>query len=70
MTEAEATTKWCPHAKNRDGGNRFTSTRGDAGCLDQNCMCVASRCMSWRWAYVGGKLTDSGHCGLADDAPP
>lgn len=64
MTEDEAKTKWCPHARERaaqgmpDGGGNRTPY-GDAGdgpaaddyTREQAMLfpCIGSACMAWRW---------------------
>lgn len=57
MTEAQAKTKWCPHARVRDAGvpaavNRLSNRA-------EECLCVGSECMVWRGTPM------SGWCGLA-----
>lgn len=48
MTEKEAITKWCPHARvpdddpNTGGNNRWIRK-------DDECLCIGSACMAWRW---------------------
>ena len=52
MTEEEARTKWCPHVRFPDAGNRSEY---------YNSKCIASDCMMWKIANSGSK---EGHCGL------
>ncbi|AWJ93269.1 hypothetical protein Sp245p_25945 (plasmid) [Azospirillum baldaniorum] len=58
MTEEQARTKWCPHARqtgvtNRDGGMCATANRaGSEHYGVENCNCIASGCMAWRWVRV------------------
>lgn len=58
MTEEEAKTKWCPHARyviddsgagpspGYPTGNRFGGHEPSEG----RCLCIASSCMAWRWS--------------------
>lgn len=51
MTEEQAKTKWCPFA-NRDAlGNRTVDDEGKPATF-VGCRCIASTCMTWRWANV------------------
>jgi hypothetical protein len=68
-TEVEAGQRWCPHAREATPvgkgkkdiaiGNRYLTMKDDypnpAGAR-----CIASHCMSWRWAGA-----ERGYCGLA-----
>jgi hypothetical protein len=47
LTEAEAKTKWCPQIRFDPAGGGLWNNRGDS---DGRCRCIASECMSWRWA--------------------
>jgi hypothetical protein len=78
LTEAEARDRWCPFARaanfdhdahlpagsvpvviNRWGhGNERSRPHGD-------CMCLASRCMAWRWQGSEDRPERRGYCGLA-----
>ena len=71
LTETEAREKWCPMAR-VDGANRTSH------CEELNgAMCIASRCMMWRWfdSPVRGAFREAEHgtprperrgfCGLA-----
>jgi hypothetical protein len=69
MTEDEAKTKWCPHARVLDGsppGGAGVNRKGpEAGVY-----CIASGCMAWRWSYSpetaeGNDVEPEGYCGLA-----
>ena len=73
MTEDEALTKWCPHARiaNRDldaepappAYNRLSFGEGAFDASDYaTTLCVGSHCMAWRWT---GYAEISGYCGLA-----
>lgn len=57
MTEDEAKTKWCPHARVWNG-------EGTAYNRDFNHgeSCFGSACMMWRWNSIA-KI--EGYCGLA-----
>jgi hypothetical protein len=48
MTEDEAKTKWCPHARH---GQPDTHTYRGANIIAVNtdAKCIASQCMAWRW---------------------
>lgn len=77
MTEDEAKTKWCPHARVGNGGNRDTIPSATAY------FCRASACMAWRWKFRDTtsdhhpmmavypqpkrtyERTEDGYCGLA-----
>ncbi|KAA1057196.1 hypothetical protein [Azospirillum argentinense] len=48
MTEEEARTKWCPHAR-QSTDNFTTYNRSESGKVDDSCNCVASDCAAWRW---------------------
>jgi hypothetical protein len=60
VTENEARTKWCPHARDADlGGNRDSS-----GEQPQVATCIGSQCMAWRWLQTT-KHSGRGYCGLS-----
>jgi len=77
MTEDEAKTKWCPHA--RIEINRVPATDNPKDPL-AGVYCIGSECMAWRWgerletereAYMRGtdlrrtlQSTTDGFCGL------
>jgi hypothetical protein len=75
MTEAEAKTKWCPHARlqtswsSPQGGVALAGiNRWEKG----NAKCIASECMAWRWTGRYDTRTEpkvttlpTGYCGLA-----
>lgn len=44
VSEAEASNKWCPYAK--DG----STNRNPAGGALMATFCIGSACMAWRWA--------------------
>ena len=66
MTDKEAKTKWCPFSRivRQDGDERkFLNTgpfnrlslenppeSAQTMCEDENCSCIGSQCMAWRWA--------------------
>lgn len=45
LTEQEARTKWCPHARQDDNVGIFRNALHD----DNGFACIASECMAWRW---------------------
>ncbi|WP_133255487.1 hypothetical protein [Phenylobacterium soli] len=50
MTQEEAKTKWCPHARPagwEDPGG-FNRDRDGGACITSKC--IASACMAWRWS--------------------
>ena len=54
MTENEAKTKWCPHARvttyAMDDGPGMTATnKTSGGAIRDGARCIASQCMAWRW---------------------
>lgn len=55
MTEDEAKTKWCPFSRqavvvSRDLGTAATTNRdGGEHYGAENCLCIGSACMAWRW---------------------
>lgn len=71
MDPEVALTRWCPFATSQipvvdkktvtaigaTAGNRIPNTSGDP---DRDCLCIASRCMAWRWSD-----NFTGYCGLA-----
>lgn len=70
MTEDDAKTKWCPHARvvtyAADGEPLMTATnRVSGGVLRAGSDCIASACMSWRWTQRSGTPRNHGYCGLA-----
>ena len=77
LTEDEAKTKWCPHARNLHQWNEEAAPNRDADDKPIS-RCIASACMAWRWredggyrqtkdgTWVSGNVTDAiGFCGLA-----
>lgn len=58
MTEQEALTKWCPHA--RVDADSVPANRNADGLPDRGSMCLASGCMMWRTTS-----SQHGYCGLA-----
>ncbi len=82
MREEEAKEKWCPFSRQlgtltsiSDGEivSMGTQNRGhQMGGPLQNCMCIGSACMAWRWEGAeGGRMLNPtnkdhpGYCGLA-----
>ena len=53
MTEEEAKTKWCPHARAQNG-NETTAINRYRNGIDPECLCVGSACMAWRWTERRG----------------
>lgn len=72
MTEAEAKEKWCPFVRQMHAQFELSFNRMHPGGIAENCNCIASDCMAWRW-YVDPlvrELVDNppkrvGFCGLA-----
>jgi len=71
VTEGEAKTKWCPHARvhygSIDGVNRGTPA------IDSGSRCIGSACMAWQWIdqmtatddeYEFKSVRTGGFCGL------
>ena len=64
LTEDEAKTKWCPHARqavdtSRDPAMAATANRDGTGHYGaDNCNCIAAGCMAWRWAGWVNVLAD------------
>ena len=57
LTEEQARTKWCPFARtiaqHHTGYgtvNRYMTSEGRGGGPFQDCLCIASDCMWWRWS--------------------
>lgn len=57
-TEAEAKTKWCPEARiiafnTRLGDHSSVAGNGTSekeNVISRSTLCIASKCMHWRWA--------------------
>jgi len=77
LTEEQAREKWCPEARLTEisdtgalgtyAHNRIIVGRNDHTPVLSGCLCIASRCMMWRWAepILDGKNARQGYCGLA-----
>ena len=78
MTEDEAKTKWCPHARASNAYAELGTSvnRGSKGDADKDCLCLGSICMAWRWLLTPEEAkenndnelledTEAGYCGLA-----
>lgn len=71
MTEEEAKTKWCPHARVGSAISGLGAMNSDfrEGPVPE-AYCRGSECMAWRWEF-GPKESKrmgtppSGYCGLA-----
>jgi len=72
-TESEASKKWCPFVRysGEDGGSYNRHAHHEKGIINnpEQCRCIASQCMAWRW-YVDEEGNDLDHsfggfCGLA-----
>lgn len=61
ITEEEARTKWCPHARGaapfsfRDSETAVTSNRVWNAEPLEGTTCIGSRCMAWRWDDEGNR---------------
>jgi hypothetical protein len=68
LTDAEAKMKWCPMARAGDERSdvRIPVNR-NGNAPDQDCYCITSTCMAWRWeAYRKPDDRDGekrGYCG-------
>ena len=49
MTEQEARTKWCPMVRANISGNSNGAFNRDG----DDCACIASDCIMWRWVPAG-----------------
>ena len=65
LLEPDAREKWCPFVRTAwalnasdESAALCTANRGNT---DNNCRCVASDCMQWRWA---NPYAPRGYCGL------
>lgn len=73
MTPDQAKTLWCPFARatvreynsNGDPSSITSANRGQLGEPDRDSLCIADRCMAWRWR----PNLDDGYCGLVPIAP-
>lgn len=77
VTEQEARTKWCPHARVASYNEQSARNRTADGTLMAASRCMASACMAWKWKHnhspeerqerekFGLKAeTPKGYCGL------
>lgn len=75
MTEEQARTKWCPHARIVDG-----YSEGAGGCnrwvnKSDEILCIASGCMAWRWrskrsvVFSDRPDGDDGLTGMVNERP-
>ena len=74
MTEEEAKTKWCPHARIPSGEPAVAVNRPEPYDNDVP-HCLGSFCMAWRWLHKAGTDENDqpnyyagpwqGYCGLA-----
>lgn len=63
VTEKEAETKWCPHARDANlAGNRDSDHEGSGTVIGATCL--GSQCMAWRWLQ-GTEHNGRGYCGLS-----
>jgi len=60
MTENEAKKKWCPYARASDLGHSPVSVNRRGNFPDQDCYCIASSCMAWRWNGDSPAFPDAG----------
>lgn len=51
VTEQEAKTKWCPHARLRSLNGDVAINRATDGSSATRSKCLASECMAWKWVY-------------------
>jgi hypothetical protein len=69
LSEQVAKTKWCPFARSTDGGDdeqeAVSVNRTRNGAPDPWCLCIASKCMAWRWKDEPPEGDGTGWCGLA-----
>jgi hypothetical protein len=75
VTEEEARERWCPFARaydllNCDGDAEYrpvTVNRQRGRAPDEDCLCIASNCMAWRWEPNAefSSYSRRGFCGLA-----
>jgi hypothetical protein len=71
MTEDEAKTKWCPHARNGQAGSYERNKRqwGEGAyiadvetgvvAINTDAKCIASKCMAWRWKVTPPEIGQS-----------
>lgn len=59
MTEAEAGTKWCPHARVLHSYGAYN--KSEVGAMSSAARCIASQCMMWMKYPT---IPNDGRCGL------
>lgn len=80
VTEEQARTMWCPHARaansiEPEAGNVSVNRVFEKGAADRDCLCLANMCMAWRWvadrSFNGTpRNLRNGYCGLAGQVSP
>ena len=72
MTEDEARTKWCPHARvacYAEAGDAGVNRSSDRGASISGVGCLASDCSQWRWGEALGVI-ERGQVALDPASPP
>jgi hypothetical protein len=71
-TPGQASQKWCPFARShltRKDEVIFSINRSGPNEPEHWCMCMADRCMAWRWKKIGDQ-SGLGYCGLVGKPEP